>query len=325
MNTQKFKTFINTAKDTAIKYSPEVLMVTGVVTGVAALVVCAKKSRTIDDKLEDNYIDILEVDRNDKKEVVKVYAKAAGTVIKEYAPVVILEGVSLASFSLSNMILNERNKKLIEQNLSLMAAVTIIEKDFGRYRNNVKKRFGDEIDEELYFGIETEKVTVTEIDPETGKKKKVKKEVKTPTSWSPYAIFLDCSDWYSEKCEGWNAAQIMGIERSINQECQRKGKIFLSDIYDAFEIDDSKLTVEQRRAARTFGYIWNYDDVCDMQIRFFVSDTWNKKAVAAAETGELREDTPWLVDFSNISFIADDYAKGAGTFYNYEVLNREEV
>lgn len=318
MNTQKIKTFINTAKDTVVKFSPEALMVTGVVTGVAALVVCAKKSRTIDDKLEDNYIDILEVDRKDKKEVVKVYAKAAGTVIKEYAPVVILEGVSLASFSLSNKIRKERY-------LSSMAALTLIEADFTRYRNNVKKRFGDEIDEELYFGIETEKVTVTEIDPETGKKKKVKKEVKWVNSWSPYAIFLDCADWYRDDCDGWNVAQIMGIEDSINRDCQRKGKIFLSDIYDKFEIDDSKLTVEQRRAARTFGYIWNYDDVCDKQIRFMVSDTWNKEAVAAAEAGELREDIPWLVDFSNIGFIADDYAKGAGTFYNYEALNREEV
>lgn len=318
MNTQKIKTFINTAKDTAIKYSPEALMVTGVVTGVAALVVCAKKSRHIDIKLEGNYFDILDVDREDKKEVVKVYAKAAGTIAKEYAPVVILEGVSLASFALSNKIRKERY-------LSSMAALTLIEADFTRYRNNVKKRFGDEIDEELYFGIETEKVTVTEIDPETGKKKKVKKEVKTPTSWSPYAIFLDCSDWYSEDCEGWNAAQIMGIERSINQDCQRKGKIFLSDIYDAFEVDDSKLTVEQRRAARTFGYIWNYDDVSDMQIKFFVSDTWDKKAVAAAEAGELRDGTPWLVDFSNISFIADEYAKGAGTFYNYEAFDKEEI
>lgn len=318
MNTQKIKTFINKSKDTVVKYSPEALMVTGVVTGVAALVVCAKKSRTIDDKLEDNYIDILEVDREDKKELVKVYAKAAGTVIKEYAPVVILEGVSLASFAMSNKIRKERY-------LSSMAALTLIEADFTRYRNNVKKRFGDEVDEELYFGIETEKVTVTEVDPETGKKKKVKKEVKTPTSWSPYAIFLDTSDWYREDCEGWNVAQIMSVERSINDDCQRKGKIFLSDIYDKFEIDDSKLTVEQRKAARCMGWIWDYDDVCDKQIRFFVSDTWNKEAVSAAEAGELREDIPWLVDFAGLSYILDDYAKGAGTFYNYEALTDRPV
>ena len=318
MNTDKIKYAINTAKDTVVKYSPEALMVTGVVTGVAALVVCAKKSRTIDDKLEDNYIGILEVDREDKKEVVKVYAKAAGTVIKEYAPVVILEGVSLASFAMSNKIRKERY-------LSSMAALTLIEADFTRYRNNVKKRFGDEVDEELYFGIETEKVTETVVDPETGKKKKVKKEVKTPTSWSPYAIFLDCSDWYRDDCDGWNTSQIMTIEECVNRDCQRKGKIFLSDIYNAFEIDDSKLTVEQRRAARCMGYVWDYDDVCDKQIRFFVSDTWNKEAVSAAEAGELREGTPWLVDFSNISYILDDYANGAGTFYNYEELGKGEA
>lgn len=314
MDTQKIKIFINTAKDTVVKYSPEALMVTGVVTGVAALVVCAKKSRTIDDKLEDNYIELIEVNREDKKELIKAYGRAAGTVIKEYAPVLVLEGISLASFAMSNKIRKDRY-------VSTMAALTLIEADFTRYRNNVKKRFGDDVDEELYFGIETEKVTVTEVDPETGKKKKVKKEVKVPTSYSPYAIFLDSSNWYREDCTGWNASQIMSVETGINQECQRKGKIFLSDIYDAFEVDDSNLTVEQRAAARTFGYIWNYDDVCEKQIRFFVSDTWNKESVAAAEAGELREDIPWLVDFSNIGFIADDYAKGAGTYYNYEGLN----
>lgn len=314
MDTQKIKIFINTAKDTVVKYSPEVLMVTGVVTGVAALVVCAKKSRTIDDKLEDNYIELIEVDREDKKELIKAYGRAAGTVVKEYAPVLVLEGISLASFAMSNKIRKDRY-------VSTMAALTLIEADFTRYRNNVKKRFGDEVDEELYFGIETETVTVTEVDPGTGKKKKVKKEVKVPTSYSPYAIFLDSSNWYREDCTGWNASQIMSVETGINQECQRKGKIFLSDIYDAFEVDDSNLTVEQRAAARTFGYIWNYDDVCEKQIRFFVSDTWNKESVAAAEAGELREDIPWLVDFSNIGFIADDYAKGAGTYYNYEGLN----
>lgn len=321
MNTQSIKTFINTAKDTVVKYSPEILLATGIVSGVAGLAVCIKKTLTINEKLEDNYIELMEVDREDKKEVIKAYGKAAGTVVKEYAPVFVLEGMALVSFLGSNKILNEKNKKLMEQNFSLIAAVTLIEKDFTRYRENVKKRFGDEVDEELYFGIETEKVTVTEVDPETGKKKKVKKEVKTPTGHSPYAIFLDSSNWYREDCTGWNASQIMSVERSINQECQRKGKIFLSDIYDKFEVDDSRLSVEQRRAARTFGYIWDDDDVCDTQIRFFVSDTWNKEAVAAAEAGELREDIPWLVDFSNISFIADDYAKGAGTFYNYDGLN----
>lgn len=318
MNTQNIKTFINTAKDTVVKFSPEILVATGIVSGAAGLVLCIKKSRTIDDKLEDSYIDILEVDREDKKEVIKAYGKAAGVVVKEYASVLVLEGISVASFLGSNKILNERNKKLLEQNFSLIAAIGLIEKDFTRYRNNVKKRFGDEIDEELYYGIETEKVSETVIDPETGKKKKVKKDVKTPTSWSPYAIFLDTSDWYKEDCEGWNVAQIMGIEDSINRDCMRKGKIFLSDIYNAFEVDDSKLTVEQRRAARCMGYVWNYDDVCDKQIRFFVSDTWNKEAVSAAEAGELREDIPWLVDFSNIGYILDDYANGAGTFYNYE-------
>lgn len=325
MNTQNIKMFINTAKDTVVKFSPEILVATGIVSGAAGLALCIKKSRTIDDKLEDNYIDILEAHREDKKEVIKAYGRAAGVVVKEYVPVLVLEGVALASFLGSNRILNERNKKLLEQNFSLIAAIGLIEKDFTRYRNNVKKRFGDDIDEELYFGIETEKVSETVIDQETGKKKKVKKEIKTLTSWSPYAIFLDCSDWYRDDCDGWNTSQIMSIEESINRDCQRKGKVFLSDIYDAFEIDDSKLSVEQRRAARCMGWIWDYDDVCDKQIRFFVSDTWNKEAVAAAEAGELRAGIPWLVDFAGLSYILDDYAKGAGTFYNYEAFYKEEA
>lgn len=318
MNTQKLVKVFDNTKKTVTKYSPEILLVTGIVSGAAGLALCIKKSIGIKDKMEDSYIELIEVDRDDKKELVKAYGRAAGVVAREYAPVVLLEGVSLACILGSNKILNERN-------LSLFAAVTLIEKDFNRYRDNVKKRFGEEVDEELYFGIETEKVTVTEIDPETGKKKKVKKEVKTPTSWSPYAIFLDSSDWYRDDCEGWNSTQIMSIEQSINRDCQRKGKIFLSEIYDRFEVDDSKLTVEQRRAARCMGYVWDYDDVCDKQIRFFVSDTWNKEAVVAAEAGELREDIPWLVDFSNISYILDDYAAGAGTFYNYEAFDKEEA
>lgn len=324
MKTQNLVTLFNKSKANIIKYSPEILIATGIVSGAAGLGLCIKKSINIKDKLEDNYIELIEVDREDKKELVKAYGRAAGVIAREYAPVLLLEGISVASFIGSNRILNEKNKKLTEQNLSLIAAISLIEKDFSRYRSNVRAKYGDEADEELYFGVETEKITVTEVD-ENGKKRKVKKEVKYSTNYSPYAIFLDASNLYRSDCQGWNVSQIMAIEKSINFLAQEKGKVFLSDIYNMFDIPDDKLTVEQRRAARVCGYVWNYDDVCDKQIHFMVSDSWNKEAVAAAESGELREDIPWLVDFSNISYIAEDYAKGAGTFYNYEAFDKEEA
>lgn len=309
MNTQKLVTLFNKSKNTVAKYSPEILLATGIISGAAGLVVCIKKTLTISEKMEDSYVEIMEVDRKDKKAVVKAYGKAAGVIAREYAPVAILEGASVACIIGSNKILNERN-------LSLLAAVTLIEKDFNRYRNNVKKRFGEEVDNELYFGIETEKVTEVEVDPETGKKKKVKKEVTRATSWSPYAVFFDAtSDRYDETLgEDWNIKMVHRVESAINEKAFMKGKVFLSDIYEGLDIKDEYLTVEQRRAARSCGYIWNYDDCSDSQIKFFVSDTWNKEAVEAAENGEIRDNVSLLVDFSGITCIVDDYAAGCGTF-----------
>lgn len=301
MNTQKLVKVFDNTKKTVTKYSPEILLVTGIVSGAAGLALCIKKSIGIKDKLEDNYIELIEVDRDDKKELIKAYGRAAGTVVKEYAPVVLLEGVSLACILGSNKILNERS-------LSLFAAATIVERDFNRYRENVKKRYGEEVDQELYFGLKTETVSETVVDPDTGKKRKIKKEVKSPTSLSPYAVYFDAStsDYANEESSTYNASIINGIEIGINEEARANGKIFLGDIYKRMGIKDSTLTKEQRYAARTMGYVWDYDNCDDMQIKFYVCDRYDAVSL--------------FVDFSCISEILDDYASGAGTFYNYEAF-----
>jgi len=167
------------------KHSPEILVVAGIAgTVVSAVLACKATTKvaeildetkgtldTIHEGMETGAINGQEYTTEDgKKDTVVVYAQTGMKLAKLYGPAIILGTLSITSILASNNILRKRN-------VALGAAYAAIDKSFKEYRGRVIERFGEQVDAELKYGIKAKKFEEIEVDPETGKEKKVKKTV----------------------------------------------------------------------------------------------------------------------------------------------------
>lgn len=244
------------------KYSPEILVVSGVVGTVVSAVMACKattKLSTILNEHQDQMDKIHEVVADEdiqesgvytgedaKKDTVIVYTQTALKVAKLYAPAVILGGLSITSILASNNILRKRN-------VALAAAYTAVDKSFKEYRTRVIERFGERVDKELKYDIKAQKVEEVVVDPDTGKEKKVKKtiDVVNLDDYSEYARFYDdgCKGW--EKDSEMNLLFLKSQQQYANDLLRARGHLFLNEVYDMLGIPRSK-------AGQVVG--WVYDD-----------------------------------------------------------------
>ena len=184
------------------KHSPEILMVAGIAGTVVSAVIACKATTKVNKIVEDTKNDIEKVHtatekgvteagepysaEDSKKDLTIIYAQTGIQFIKLYAPAVILGTLSITSILASNNILRKRN-------VALGVAYATIDKSFKEYRGRVIERFGEQVDNELKYGIKAKKFEEIEVDPETGKEKKVKKTVMVadPNLKSDYAVYFD--------------------------------------------------------------------------------------------------------------------------------------
>lgn len=242
------------------KHSPEILMGVGAIGTVASTVLACKATTKVSAILEDSKTQVDQIhtvaadekyaeeytEQDAKKDLAIVYIQTGAKLAKLYAPAVILGTASLACMFTSHNILRKRN-------IALAAAYVAVDKGFKEYRGRVIDRFGEEIDKELKYNIKAEKVTTTEVDPETGKEKKVKKTVNVadPNSYSPYARFYDdgCAGW--EKDPEYNLMFLKAQQQYANDLLRSRGHLFLNEVYDMLGIPRSK-------AGQIVG--WVYDE-----------------------------------------------------------------
>lgn len=256
------------------KHSPEILMVAGVAGVVVSAVMACKATLKVDavmdetkekmDKIhkaeEDGITESGEdYSREDaKKDTVIVYAQTGLKLAKTYAPAVAIGALSITSILASNNILRKRN-------VALAAAYATVDKSFKEYRNRVIEKFGQEIDRELKYNIKAEKVTATEVDEETGKEKKVKKNafVVNPSDVSGYARFFekytvdeDGNSILNPHWEPNNEYNIMFIkaqENYANDLLKAKKRLFLNDVYEM-------LGLPRTKAGQVVGWVYDKDN-----------------------------------------------------------------
>lgn len=193
----------NKTKFTLVKYSPEILITTGVVTGVAATVLACKATLKVDSILEDSKdkldaIHKVEADpeiseeeysvADVKKDKTIVYVQTGLKIAKNYAPAVILGGVSITSVLAAYGIMKKRNA-------ALALAYATAEGAFKKYRQKVVDKYGEAVDNEFRFGtgqkLKVEEVYVHENGEEVKEKKTV--PVYKLDEYSDFAIdFRDC-------------------------------------------------------------------------------------------------------------------------------------
>lgn len=256
------------------KHSPEILMVAGVAGVVVSAVMACKATLKVDavmdetkekmDKIHKAEEDGVTESGEDyskedaKKDTVIVYAQTGLKLAKTYAPAVAIGALSITSILASNNILRKRN-------VALAAAYATVDKSFKEYRNRVIKKFGQEIDRELKYNIKAEKVTATEVDEETGKEKKVKKNafVVNPSDVSGYARFFekytvdeDGNSILNPHWEPNNEYNIMFIkaqENYANDLLKAKKRLFLNDVYEM-------LGLPRTKAGQVVGWVYDKDN-----------------------------------------------------------------
>lgn len=252
------------------KHSPEILLVTGIVAGGAALVAACKATTKLESVLnetkknvdmvkecalagkiqiaEGEEIRTVEYTEDDsKKDLTIFYTKGCFNVAKLYAPAAALGAISLTCILASHGIIHKRNT-------ALAAAYTAVDSSFKEYRQRVTERFGEELDRELKYNIKSKEVEETVVQ-EDGTETTVKKTINVAEGvdeTSEYARFFD--EW----CTGWtkdaeaNLVFLRGVERWANQRLQNVGHLFLNEVYDA-------LGIPRTTAGQIVGWVYDIE------------------------------------------------------------------
>lgn len=221
------------------KYSPEILITTGIVGGVASAVMACKATTKLDDILEDSKAQIEAVNRvTESEEYSGKYteedkAKAINTVrvrtgikvAKLYGPSVTLGAASIVCILAGNNIMRKRA-------VALAAAYATVDQSFKDYRGRVIERFGKELDKELKYNIKAEEVEKIVVD-EDGTERIEKEIVETAgPEYSEYSVF------YDDGCIGWtkdpeaNKKFLLLQQSYANKKLQSQGYLFLNDVYE---------------------------------------------------------------------------------------------
>ena len=262
------------------KYSPEILVGTGVVGVVASTVMACKATLKVNDILDDtkekvekikavkedpNYV--LKYSEEDaKKDLTIVYTQTGVQLAKLYGPAIVLGAVSIGSILMSHKILSKRN-------VALAAAYATIEKGFKEYRGRVVERFGERIDYELKHNIKAKEIEETVVD-ENGNEKTEKKVVDTieinGIEYSEFAKFFDEYSSYWKESPEYNLTFLKQQERYANDKLKRNGYLFLNDVYDMLDIP-------RTQAGQIVG--WVYDEknpMGDNYVDFGISDVYKE-------------------------------------------------
>lgn len=281
----------------AKKYSPEILVVAGVVGVVTSAVMACKattKASAITDELKNNMDQIHQVaeqaknsdaisytEEDLKKDTAIVYAQTGVKFVKLYGPSIALGAVSIACILGGHHILRKRN-------IAIAAAYTAVKKDFKNYRGNVIERFGEALDRELKYNIKTKEIEEVIVD-ENGNEKIVTKTVEEA---SPIpGEYTKCFDEY---CRGWTKDaefNLMFLRRQqdhANELLKSKGYLYLNDVYEMLGIDATK-------AGTVVGWVINENNPdCHGYIDFGIYNLYNE---GSRDFVNGRERSIWL-DFN---------------------------
>lgn len=264
------------------KHSPEILVVTGIASGVAATVMACKATTKLESVMakhkeevekihgyvEENGYSEKYTEEDSKKDLAIVYTQTGIKLAKMYAPAVTLGVLSVTCVLSGNNILRKRNA-------ALAVAYTAVDKSFKEYRGRVVERFGEELDKELRYNIRTREVETVVVD-ENGETK-VEKETVIDADMPQYSVFARVFDdgnvgW--TKDPEYNRMYIHRVQDAMNKKLQERGHLFLNEVYDEFGFDRTQM-------GQRYGWIYDKNHPTgDNYVDFGVFDLHDKEKVA---------------------------------------------
>lgn len=259
------------------KHSPEILVVTGIGTGIIAAIIACKQTIKANNIIAEarknlqNIEDVKELAANNKVEYTEENEQADREIIgkqvtvgmvKTYALPVGLGILSVTCILAGHHILKKRN-------VALAAAYSALSTDFMNYRKRVVDKYGKDVDFMLKNGLEKQIVANQVIDPETGEVKETKEEVLTyeGDKLSQYArVFDEVGSTQWTPSADHNRAFLLMEQNYFNERIRTRGYIFLNEVYE-------RLGFRPTKAGSVVGWVYQNADYEDIDFGIFTAHT----------------------------------------------------
>lgn len=171
-----------------------------------------------------------------KKDKFIFTVKTGGALVKNYAPAIVVGGLSIASFLASYKILNARY-------IAASSVAAAISEAFRKYRTRVREEYGDEVDRHLYFG--TEKIKVVDLKEDGTSEEKEIESMNIDQNGIPlYAKFFDEANPQWNKNPEINYMFLRGLENKLTDKFHTQGYLLLNQVYRALDIPETDLGCE---------------------------------------------------------------------------------
>lgn len=270
------------------KHSPEILVATGIGTGIVAAIIACKQTIKANNivaeaqKSLQNIEDAKELAANNEAEYTeeneqadRKYIAIQTTVgmVKTYALPVSLGVLSITCILAGHHILKKRN-------VALAAAYSALSTDFMNYRKRVVDKYGKDVDFMLKNGLEKQIIANKVIDPETGEVKETKEEALTyeGDKLSQYArVFDEVGSTQWTPSADHNRAFLLMEQNYFNERIRTRGYIFLNEVYE-------RLGFRPTKAGSVVGWVYQNADYEGIDFGIFTAHT--QKAAEFLEGAE---------------------------------------
>ena len=255
----------------ASKNSPEILFATGVVGVVGTVVLACRATLKVSDVLDDANKELANAEflvtheaaehynvKTASRDIKVIKTKTALTIVKLYAPAVIVGGLSVAALTGGHRIQQNRIA-------GLTAAYAALEKGFEQYRKRVVAELGEEKDQEFRYGTRVEQTI-----EKTDKGVKTSEVVKLGDGPSPYYVFFDQFNKHWEPNDMHNRNFLQLQQTYANDRLNAYGHLFLNEVYDM-------LGFPRTPAGAVTGWVWKkHTKAGDGFVDFGIFDHGNK-------------------------------------------------
>jgi hypothetical protein len=259
------------------KHSPEILVVTGIGTGIVAAIIACKQTIKANDIVAvarenlqhienakelaaNNEVEYTEEDEQADRETIG--KQIAIGMVKTYALPVGLGILSITCILAGHHILKKRN-------VALAAAYSALSTDFMNYRKRVVDKYGKDVDFMLKNGLEKQIVANQVVDPETGEVKETKEEVLTYNGdkLSQYArVFDEVGSTQWTPSADHNRAFLLMEQNYFNERIRTRGYIFLNEVYE-------RLGFRPTKAGSVVGWVYQNADYEGIDFGIFTAHT----------------------------------------------------
>ena len=241
-----FKLAIEKAGLVLHQASPEILLGSGIVLGIAAIITaCSKMKQTeeVKEELQEELEVIEETEISGTKEYAIASFKAGTKAALRYLAIfwipIVLEILSILAIWYSHGI-------MVKRNTDLASIVVMLTQQMDKYRGRVRDKVGVEAENDLYYGLTKsptgETIIITD---ENGKEKKVKlyEKLLTDGTEGPFDRVFDSSNPKWTPVPGANLLWLNSVLNHFRDELTRRatkksdGWVTVNEVYEELDLD----------------------------------------------------------------------------------------